>query len=411
MIFMIANKFLDIGPWWHVSGVFNLTDIGNGIILFSTFVFLIFSIRKSILINFMTFLIVFLISLACLQIFLALSYYNQNVIDGIVAIRHQLYFFSFFLFILYFSNTSEIVKFLNWLVILSIIALGLGIFNRYGFKILYSDWANRGILRSGFVRAYVPAMDIVTFASIWLMTKWTESDKSRKRDKSMFFFLLAGHIFRQSRMRLVSLLSVLVIRLIRDNRWKRIFLFMLLSGIVFIGFEAYRGKNLLSNLFESAFADSITGTGTMSPRLKMIEIDLKEFRAHPIIGGGSLALRRPSGQPTLLQLRHESLSYYFDLGYTHWLKFYGLTGMVWLFLFFAYQFISVSKIKKSNRDKDSLLLSKFVQNYLLYILFSFFTLNHFMIPSRILLLTLTASIVVILCKDMTTNQSKALPSI
>ena len=394
LLVFITNDFFNIGSWWHKSGVFNIADIGNAILCVSLITIFPFSKNRKILFNPMSAIILFYLLFVILQILQAYMNYGQSLFDGLVGTRHQFYYLSFFLFLLLLADSEKIVKLLNILVIVSIGALILGIINYFGPTILSHKWAAGQPIRAGVMRAYVPGMDVIAVSTIWLFAKWTNPKSVPKWQQGSAIFFLAGHIFRQTRMRVIAVVATIVAMLIVRKKWKRVFLLLILSSSVFLGFEAYKGENIISNLFVSGYTDLMEQTGTWKWRSRRIKMDLEEFKKHPWIGSGASALRRPTKQKnTLLQIKTAELSYRHDLGYTHWLKFYGIVGALWLGLFFGYQvFVGWQSYKKCNAEERIVVV--FALSYLGYVMVSYLTLDHLMNPSRIIFITFCAAILV-----------------
>ena len=391
---LFTNSFLNVGPWWHVSGVFNIMDVGNALLWCCLIWLFAVSKDKEKLLNPITVLIVFHISFVLVHILLAHAYYQQGWFDGLVAVRHHFYYISFFVFLLLFTGNKKVIQLLDLLVIIAVISLVLGFINYFGPKILTHKLAVHEKIRSGVKRAFVPAMDVLSFATIWLFVKWSAQSQLSKFQRGSAFFLLIGHIFRQSRMRLVGVTLILFGMLAMRRKWKPLFALVLACILIFTVVEVRKEENIITQLVGSAFTDVIQKKGTMSPRIKMIKVDIREFWRHPWVGGGTCALRRPNeNAPTRFQLKTADLSYYHDLGYTHWLKFFGIVGVVWLILLFGSQFFMGLYVLKQGEETDRK-LTLFALSYLVYVLSTLFTLDHLMIPSRILLNMLCAAIIV-----------------
>ena len=399
VLVLTANSFLNIGQWWHVSGVFNIMDVGNALLWCCMVWLFVVSKYKERLLNIISILVVFHILFVFVQIVLAHAYYQQGWFDGLVAVRHHFYYISFFVFLLIFRDAGTINRLLDSLVVIAVIALVLGFINYSGINILSHKLAVDETLRSGVKRGYVPAMDVVSFGVIWLFVKWSAHPQLTKFQKGAAFFLLIGHIFRQSRMRLVGVTVILLGMLVARRKWKQLVVLMTVGILIFSVVELRKEENILTQLVSSAFTDVIQKSGTMSPRIEMIKVDFREFFQHPLVGGGTCALRRPNQTtPTRLQLKTAELSYYHDLGYTHWLKFFGLVGVIWLILLFGSQLYMSLVVIKRGADNDRK-CTLFAVSYLVYVLTTLFTLDHLMIPSRILLNMICAAIIVISYKN------------
>ena len=129
VLFLIfsTNGFFNLGPWWHKSGVFNIADVGNAMIWLSLPFILAFNRDRQILWNPISGLILFYRLFIVLQIFLAYANYGQSLFDGLVGIRHQFFYLSFFIFILLLDSTEIIRMLLDILAIIAIILVFLAI--------------------------------------------------------------------------------------------------------------------------------------------------------------------------------------------------------------------------------------------------------------------------------------------
>jgi hypothetical protein len=128
--------------------------------------------------------------------------------------------------------------------------------------------------------------------------------------------------------------------------------------------------------------------------LKQLEVDVQEFLEHPWLGSGVSAIRAPTQQGgTRLQIEMAELSYKDDLGYSHWLKSYGVAGIAWLGLFFYFQAAIGVRIQKTCKADDKT-LALFGLSYFGFVVGSFITLNHLMLPWGIPLVCLNAAIMV-----------------
>ena len=399
VLILSANKFFYLGSWWHESGVFNVADVGNGLIWIGVFFGLILSKERNVLWNPISVLIIFYVLFVCIHISLAALYYGQPLIDGLIGIRHQFYYLSFFLFLFLLDDTKKITLLLDVLVGVSVLLVILSAANYFGLTIFHHKWTEGHGIRSGINRAFIPGMSVISFSFLWACAKWINSENTKKLSRESTILLLAAHFFRQSRMRLLGVIMMVTSLLVIRRKWKQMLLLLILSGITFGIIEATMEDNVMVNLFSSAYEDVVEQTGTWKPRLEQLELDLREFRRHPWIGSGASAIRSVTEQGgTRLQVKMAALSYKFDLGYTHWLKSYGMAGVVWLLFFFWFQFSMGLRAQKRCRGDDKT-LAMFALSYLGFVILSFVTLNHLMHPDGIIMLCLSAAVIVRLYKN------------
>ncbi|OEU69192.1 MAG: hypothetical protein BA863_00130 [Desulfovibrio sp. S3730MH75] len=394
-----ANEFFNIGSWWHQSGVFNIADVGNGLIWLGVFLVLILPGKRKILWNPISGLIILYILFVCIHISLASLYYGQSLIDGLIGVRHQFYYLSFFMFLVLFDDTKKIVQLLDILVVVSFVLVILAVINHFGPTIFHHKWAEGHGIRSGITRAFIPGMSVISFSLLWAFAKWINSENTKKLSRESTIFLFAAHFFRQTRMRLIGVIMIMTSLLVIKRKWVPLLFLLILSGISFGIIEATMEDNVMVNLFSSVYEDVVEQTGTWKPRLEQLELDLWEFKRHPWLGSGASAIRSVTEQGgTRLQVKMAALSYKFDLGYTHWLKSYGMAGIVWLLLFFWFQFSMGLRAQKRCRGDDKT-LAMFALSYLGFVIVSFVTLNHLMHPDGIIMVCLSAAVIVRLYKN------------
>jgi len=396
VLFLIfsTNGFFNLGPWWHKSGVFNIADVGNAMIWLSLPFILAFNRDRQILWNPISGLILFYLLFIVLQIFLAYANYGQSLFDGLVGIRHQFFYLSFFIFILLLDSTEIIRMLLDILAIIAIILVFLAVLNYMGLPLFYYKWAEGQGMRAGIVRAYIPGMSLITFSLIWIFTRWLFEEKNRTYTFLTSVFLLAALFFRQTRMRILSVSVVVSIMLIMRRKWRHLLFFVLLVFVSTGVIQVTMKKNIITEPFILAYENFTKKSGTWSKRLSQLKVDIREFKYHPWIGSGLSAMRSVTAKKgTRLQHRMSILSYKSDLGYTHWMKLYGITGIIWLILYFSCQIVMAIKAQRRLSSEDRI-LAVFALSHLGYLMMALITLNYLMMPAHMLIFILNTAIIV-----------------
>ena len=87
-----------------------------------------------------------------------------------------------------------------------------------------------------------------------------------------------------------------------------------------------------------------------------------------------------------------------DMGYTHWLKHYGIVGMTWLFLFYAAIYSHYRRAKRLKIIESADILA-FAQYFFVYLVVSFLTLNNLMRTHSILTVCLLCALLVRACRE------------
>jgi hypothetical protein len=398
LIFIFADKLFYLFDWIHIPGVFNILDFGNFLIL-SGLIFLGFKSKDlQILHNIFSVLIIVVLFLILLQAPLASMYYNQSVKSGVFGIRHMFYYCSFFIFVLLLRSSVDVARLLNLLSIISFIVIGLAIVNYFVPGIFYHDWAYGHYSRAGIKRAFIPGMDLVSLSVLWQFCKWLVGDSfDRFRSRlscCSFLFLLGAHFFRQTRSRIIAI-SLVILSYLASS--KRFGLLVGLSVVVSLGITANEmsgGESVVLDSFRSSYENIAEGKGTWESRLEMMRGDMEAFLQHPVAGTGASAIRL---RPGLAKSRRGrimvNLSKMDDLGYTRWIKSFGIVGIIWFGFFFYASIVRGLKVL-SRADDDCKVFAVFCLCYIGYVLISFVTLNHLTFPNRILPLCLVTAILV-----------------
>ena len=112
IIFVMANKFLNLVP---VEVQTRTNDIGLVIMFLAIAYFLVFRRQTIELFSIpLSWLLIAYLFFMLSQSALASIYYGQNIVDGIIAVRHEFYYLSFFLFFFSFSVTSNFYYFCSF---------------------------------------------------------------------------------------------------------------------------------------------------------------------------------------------------------------------------------------------------------------------------------------------------------
>jgi hypothetical protein len=327
---------------------------------------------------------------------LASIYYLQPVKYSIFAVRHLFYYCAFFVFLLMFDKLEEIYIILDIVSVLAFIAVVLSVVNYFGPTIFYHQWAEGHSYRAGIERAFIPGMDLVSLAIFWQVVKWLEKiDSGIIGHRSACFLsivFLGALFFRQTRSRIVAVSFVLIGLLALKGRLRVIISFTVIVFVAWVVMEFHMRENIMSSSYTGVVEDISEKKGTWDDRIEQIEIDVREFFKFPILGNAAAAIRiSPYTSNSARGRELAKISKMDDLGYTHWMKSFGIVGMVWLALFFAGLWSSAFKAfslsSENNRSIALMCLS-----YLLYVMISFVTLNHLILPRRILPLCLIAAL-------------------
>lgn len=342
-----------------------------------------------------TLLFVIYLFFVAAQVSVAAFIYGQSILDGIIAIRHQFYFLSFFLFLFLLNDLQKIKKFLDLLSVVAIILVVLGIINYFGPTIFYHRWADGWGTRAGITRAYLPGMDLVTLALLWHSCKWISATDPRTAKVNGFLslILLGAHFFRQTRSRIVSVTLVLMWWLISKRRYKQLGTAAIIGAILVGVAQLTMEDNIFIEPFTSSAEEYGQTTGTWAVRVRKSQEFFEIFREHPLVGSGTVAIRIPDDGTVSRGSRIFRASMQGDLGYAVWLKAYGLVGMTWLFVFFYLMWLLARRSEKLVPEKFAA-VPLFSRSYVYFVIISNVTLNHLMTAEQILLVSLCTAIIV-----------------
>ena len=119
---------------------------------------------------------------------------------------------------------------------------------------------------------------------------------------------------------------------------------------------------------------------------------MKIFNQYPFFGGGSAVLRGDRGADGSMSVAAK-IARKADMGYTHWLKHYGIVGMAWLALFYIALWVYVQKLGRE-LDQKYMAIAAFGNCFLVFFVISFLTLNHLMFTDTIAMVCLVCAILV-----------------
>ncbi len=394
IIIYFSNEGLNYGSWWHVEGVFNVADIGNALVWLGIFYLLAIGRKQGVPKSALDWLIPFYLFFVCVQIAIGSLYYNQPLFSSLAGARHQFYFVSYFLFLALFDSPSRIRAVLGAISILAVVALILGLINYFDGAFLNHKWAEGHGVRSGIDRAYLPGMPIISFAFVWVFSRWVDSPVKNKVAGVLSIILLAAHFFRQSRMRIFGVLLTGIGLLIFRKRYKALVISSIVGVVGVVSVGLIMEDNLVLSAFTSVSEDVDKGGGSWTGRVAQLEIAWQEFTENPYIGSGASTLRLDSQQISAYS-REEiaELAAKADLGYLSWAKAYGIVGILWLISFFSVLFLRARIAIKKNTNLNGDITS-FSMAFLVFIITTFVTLNHMMFAHSILLVCITAAIIV-----------------
>jgi hypothetical protein len=394
LVVAITYKLFYLVPWAFVEGSFNLRDISLVLIWVGTGWLLFSGARYEALKHPLSLMVLVYLFLIAIHISLARFNYDQSLLNGIVAARNQFIYVAFFLYVLLLDTPESIARLLDYLSVMAVVVLLLSVVN-YFFPVVFHSWRTDEwiVERGGIQRVFMPATPLMNLAAVWMMCRWVEADRQRWKYGLVVLILVAGHFFNQSRGPIFGVLAAILVIVVLKRRFAELRYMVLAAMLAGMVLAVVMPQNILLTPFTTAVEDVSTGTGSIKGRLVQLEHDVQEFMEHPWIGSGLVAIRSSKyggigvdmGEMALSTRKH-------DLGYAHWMKMYGLAGIVWLaIVMYLIGSRSYRVFRNSSGLRNTLALFAFA--FFSFIAITGITLNHFLVPDRIIIFMLLAAVV------------------
>ena len=390
LVFALANDMFYLLPGGMRSGGMRTLDAGLALILLGVVYFAFRSRNLRPLGNVFTWWIVYYFLLVIVQVSIASLNYSQSIIDGLITARHQFYYLSFPLFLLALDDTQKVRVFMGWFSAMAIGLLILSLINYSGFILFHHMRAEGHGIRSGIVRAFIPAMGILVLAALWQFWEYLRRGTAMNIHLPLFLFIFGGIVFRQTRGRIIATFLTLVMMMVAKRRYR-----LLLGGfgvlmVALVGQAFFGEESILVNVFESAYTDIAEGGGTWAQRMSQIQGSWNVFIDNFLTGSGGVVIRGTgpgwAGLGDLLNIALGS-----DLGYWTWLKFYGYPGALLLLLMIAMVYWYAYRIDGGG---ERAYLGRFAAYHFTCVLISMVTINYMTRPHGIVLLCLTWAVLV-----------------
>lgn len=373
LIIAMANRSFTLIPWYHVKGVFNVVDLGNLLLWVALALVMAKSRRLGELRNPITLFVLGYLMMVLIHVTNATINYDQGIKDSLIRSRHQFYYLAYFYFFLAFDTSEKMLRFLNVLTGVAIALILLSVVNYFWPVVFHHEQYGEGHgERGGIKRAYIPGMDIIGLAFLWQLTLFLHAKTDKGKAALRGIFLFAGLLFRQTRGRIIAATLVAAWMLVRAKRIKLMLATLLAVGIFGVAIQFILPENLLLESYSSAYSDIKHEEGTWRGRAKQIADSWDTFMEHPYIGSGALFIRRT--EDAIVNQDIAADAYQSDLGWPHWIKDYGILGMVWIIGLMLVIFVKKRMVLKVDGDN---LLAAFAWYQWLHLLVGMATIGYF----------------------------------
>lgn len=377
-IFALSNSLFYLFWWSKVTGVFNTSDVGLFVLAASLVFTFLLSPEKHLLRNKISLLIVFQLLFCLFHIYHVVLKYDYSLFNSIVASRSFLYYCSFFLFLLLLDTRRKAVTTLNALNMVMLFIMFLSIINYFGPTIFHHEWAAGHNARAGIKRAFIPGMSILSLTAVWSFACMYAAGFTRMGWNLLSFAYIAGHIFRQSRMRLFGVLFCLVGMGLYQRRFITVLVALGMVALCSLALQEVLQVDLLGQNVFMTLEDITKSKGTFQARLAFIELAFDEYMQSPIVGTGGSAIRAFKGayqgvSQQQMQLFH-ILGKQSDIGILNWIKDFGLVGLAWVITFFT--ILSRLALRALRDPAEDRSLALFCAFFLVFVMVTSLTLEH-----------------------------------
>ena len=412
VLVLLNYKLLYLFPWVHLEGKFNITDVT--IFLIVLWMVYLLAFRADVFFNHYAFLIFALLIVVGFHIPYAMIQYNITLKDAVIASRVYLLYLSYFVFLDLFEDKRAAEHFLNGILVISAVAVLIGLVNYIGPDLLHHRWATLEgqRMRGGIVRAFFPAFWLILYASLYAFSRFINNDRYSHGWLAFWVVSLGAVLFRQTRMIIGTYGVVAGMNLVRRMGKKRAWLVT--------GFGAACLLLVVLNLNQLSIArhmvdktenELIQSSGSWGGRVEQLKTTWKLLSRHYLVGSGTSALRTniEAYEGLDLERARELVAYAAnsDLGYAVWLKNFGLFGA---FLLMTWVCCILRDIRYLRQHVDMPGLIDFAANYLLYVAISFFTLNHLGKSDGIVLFTSVLAVLQMMRDQVGENALQPLPA-
>ena len=389
---ILSNQLFDLTPSVGISGYFNVKNIGLALILLFLFYALLKSLDRLERINTpLSWLVISLLAYEVIQVSIASIRYDQAIINGFIGAKDMGHLLIYFIVLLLYKDERDIETIMKILTVTAVILGFLVIINYFGFNILYFKKDRDIAIRSGIMRAHVPAISLFVSTCLWSVAKLM----GKKKLKTIWFpaaiFLYGILVFSQARMYMISSAAAVLSGLYLYKKYKLlagvIITAMICISILSLSLET----NPLTNNFKSAVTDVIDTSGTWKGRAEQVKQSWQVFKDNMWTGSGASALRVSITEGRQRQFVHQQ-HYGADLGYMHLLKFYGIPFILWFLFLIILVFRYGKKILQMDPDFRAIALCRYSIMYFVYFFISMITMDHIRIHCRTVMFAISLAV-------------------
>lgn len=403
--YLLPQRFVELIP-----GSFRLLDATFFILMFFFFLSIQSIFRSIHRFGEESLLVLTACALVLLSPLMAYIFFGQPYYRGLLLMRHNLTYLTFFIFVLCIRSREDLGRLLNLLTLLVGVYVVILLITKYFpdlglIHLPYGYFIGGGKIRFGEFRLFFPYGDITVLFFCITLARLLYAPKTDSRGRKVLevgLVLLVTHAILSTYTRILvfSLLAVTAFALFTSKRpLLRYFATFLVLLFIFIQVVAMAasGKGV-SFIEDSAIGKMIFQESSLAPeegREFQFWMYMKNFLKSPLVGVGNIASGKLDyeANPYMIAYRKYGLFNTTDLGYPKILAEQGLLGLAWVVWFYTYLYRrtrqTLTEALKWGDEPAAEAVARGLKYFLIYLIISGFTLPHFVYISGIPAIVLT----------------------
>ena len=397
-VFRISDIFFLILP---VMALFSIKNLNTAVVRYREESLLILSIC-----------IIMLISPLMAQ-----QYFDQPYMRGIILIRQNFFWLSFFMFALLIRDIEGVGKIINTITILVFIYVVILLMTKYfpnlGIIHFTEKYYNKsgGMTRFGDHRLFFPYGSVPVFVYCITLANWLYIRKEVSQAKKIFMLglllIIANTILSTYTRALVSsLVLVTVFALITSERrmlkYVAFAFCLIFLSCLFMGMAM--SEDDIPIISDTKLAKMIIQTSTLKKetgRELQASMYITQLMRSPLTGVGNLATRKDTDMENGTMTTYKKYGFFngSDLGYLKIAGESGLVGIAWVIWFYSYIYRSSRHILAKALHLGDVPVAEAVSRgtlyFLVYLMFSGVTLPHFATPNGIVIVSFALSLMAV----------------
>jgi hypothetical protein len=429
LLFLLYEGFYLLPERWVVliPGVLRLADVF--FLIFPVFFIMYINGNIQTLLNYKdaSILIFSACTLMLISALMATLFFDQPYLTGLLLVRHNFFYLSFFIFVILLRNLVHIENFISFFTIIVgiylIILLLTDYFPDMGIiqfrKSFYEKTEN--ILRFGEKRLFFPYGDVPIFLYCLIIARliYPKTTESRITKTLYFIFILIAFyavLSTYTRSLVFSLLAVTAFALFATKRRNLRYIALVLVVLIVSGqaLSSAITESGLSFIKESKLGKMMYQSEKLQPergRYFQFTMYMNNFMRSPLTGVGTLANERHKGTFLDIDLQRTYRKYRFfnavDLGYAKILAEYGILGVAWIVWYYCFIYRQSKQIMALRINYENSLeggrLARGHLYFMIYLLISSITLPHFIHRDAIPIIALSIALMAVTHKSLALN--------